>query len=256
MLHIHKLSDLTPRNVEIECVSILRQIRNSRRLPVPAEALREELDSLLITPTDLTIMKEALELIPPVKQQVTMLLQRKDALYETINLQRTVRMMEEISSPLQKNLHVAEAMQGWQQEAFIPDFTAILNQLPRLRTPAEKQQGNDALKLFFRRLLRTDDFRFAASDIIHEAQVTRMNDLDESLHKGFFFHVSLEEELKKMNFERIKLRISPPKLQEAENLHQQIKTIRRGVERAYEGNKRVMELAVLFYAYVKWAMGK
>ena len=64
----------------------------------------------------------------------------------------------------------------------------------------------------------------------------------------------MEEELKKLNFDRIRLRIAPEKLQEAEGIHEQIKVIRKGTERAYETNKRLVELSVILYAYVKWAM--
>ncbi|MDP3639630.1 MAG: hypothetical protein Q8R53_00305 [Nanoarchaeota archaeon] len=254
MLHIHKLGDLNQKNADIECFSLLRQVRGSKRLPLLPEQIHAELSPLLITSTDLTVMKQAAELITPIAGKVIALLQRKDFLYESINLERTLRILEEIAAPLQQNIKFAEGLQEWLQQSFTGEFTAVLNRIPTLRAPAEKQQSNEQLSLLFQRLLRNKDLRFSSQGLIHEAHTTRMNDLDESMVKGFFFHVSLEEELKKLNFDRIKLRLAPEKLQEAVEIHEQIKAVRKGIERAYETNKRLVELSVILYAYVKWAM--
>ena len=254
MLHIHKLGDLNQKNADIECVSLLRQVRGSKRLPLLPEQMHAELSPLLITGTDLTVMKQAAELIPSVAGKVSALLQRKDFLYESINLERTLKMMEEIAAPLQQNIAFAEGLQEWLQQSFAGEFTMVLNRIPGLRSPVDKQQSNEQLSLLFQRLLRSKDLRFASQGLIHEAHTARINDLDESMVKGFFFHITLEEELKKLNFDRIRLRLAPEKLQEAEGVHEQIKVVRKGIERAYETNKRLVELSVILYAYVKWAM--
>ncbi len=139
------------------------------------------------------------------------------------------------------------------QEVISSEFTGAVNTIPNLRSPAEKQQTNTIFQKLFSKILRNEQFSFAFQDIINEAHTSRIQQLDEGVEKGFLFHISLEEELTKASFEAIKNRIPPEKLQEVNEQHQHIKIIRKGVERAYESNKRLVNLAVVMYSYIRWA---
>ena len=79
-----------------------------------------------------------------------------------------------------------------------------------------------------------------------------MDGLIESLNKGFIFHFTLEEELQKRSFEQIKHRIPGNRLEEVEKIKRKVMAINNGVQRAYNFNRRMVDLAVYLYSYIKW----
>ncbi|MEW5896540.1 MAG: hypothetical protein AB1668_02510 [Nanoarchaeota archaeon] len=252
MLYIHKLSDLTPKSAELESVYLVRDIRNKRKFPLRPGDLDTELAEFLIAPSDLEAMKEAQASIFLVREFVKRIMQENNPLFEAVNMERTSGILDEISLPLQKNQQFAEKTSLW-QDVISSQFTGAVNSIPNLRTEAEKQQTNAIFQNLFSKILRNEQFGFAFQDIVNEAHTTRIQQLDEGMEKGFLFHISLEEELTKASFEAIKSRIPSEILQRVDDQHQHIKTIRRGIERAYGSNKRLVNLAVVMYSYIRWA---
>lgn len=123
--------------------------------------------------------------------------------------------------------------------------------MPKSRRHEDLIALDQKLSVIFEKILRNNDLYFNSNNIINEAQIEHMNSISKSMVNGFLFHFTLEEELRKANFESIKHRIPPTELLRIENLTQKILEIKKGVERAYENNMRMVNLAVILYSYIK-----
>ena len=128
----------------------------------------------------------------------------------------------------------------------------LLNIIPHLKTKDEKVAHNDRLNKPFQTILRNTEFTFRSNDIINEGHVNAIQGLHESMLKGFFFHYTLEEELKKLDFQGIKKRLPVAEIADVEEIEKNIENINKGVKRAYEVNMRMVNKAVVLYACVKW----
>ena len=192
-----------------------------------------------------------MELIEPTVEQIKALLHKESPLHETINLQRTVQLLNTIPSALENNLSYLQQVQVWQSTS-PAEMAVLLNKIPKLRTTEEKVRANQQVKDLFQFLLRNHEFIFHAQDMIHEGPVAQVNGLTESMEKGFFFHVSLEEEYKKVDFSAIKRRIPAQELERVEEVERSIKQIKKGLDAAYNANMRMVNLSVMLYSYVKW----
>ncbi len=252
MLYIHALHHLTTKTAEVESVYLIRDIKTKTPYPLKEAQMQEYFADFTISETDQQLMAQSASLVQPTIETVERLLRENNELHESVALQRTLQMLKNVPAAMQKNISYTEAIMYWQQAMFIPDLTAVFNSLPKLKTREEKIAGNDKLNVIFGKILRNTNFAFNGYDLVNEGQVSEMNALMESLNKGFLFHLSLEEELHKENFDNIKKRISQDKLQEIEELQKNIETIKRGVDRAYQCNMRMVNVALVMYAYVKW----
>ncbi len=250
MLYIHKLSDLNQRTADTESVYLIREMKQKLTFPFSAAALQEFLEEHNLSESDLTAMETSLQLVEPTIQKIDALLKEKQPLHELTNLQRSIQILSSVPSSLSKNLTYGKE-RFLEQKEFIEKFTNLLNAIPRLQTKEEKIAANEQISKMFETLLRNPEFGFKFADIIHEGHISNVGGLKESMAKGYLFHVTLEEELNKTDFSRIKLRIPPDKRQEVEQTEEDISTIYRGVQRAYELNKRMVNLAVMLYSLVK-----
>ena len=197
------------------------------------------------------LIEEAAKLLTPTTELVQSIMQDNDSIHEVVNIQRTLQILTELPGPLQINLNYINEMLAW-QEQFINIFVAVFNKIPYLKSKEEKVFYNGQVSDLFEKILRNKEFGFQDEDIISEAQISHIVGLNESLASGFLFHFTLEEELKKVDFETIKPRISQNRLQEDAVIRENVFKIRRGVERAYDINMRMVNLALVMYSYVKW----
>ncbi|MBI2669258.1 hypothetical protein HYX14_05435 [Candidatus Woesearchaeota archaeon] len=253
MLYIHKLNDLAPKTADVESVYLIRELKQKTPYPFTAERVGEYFSDFFWSDTDRLAMEQALVLIQPTIERVKQIAAEQNELHEPLNLQRAIQIIEEMLEPLQKNIAFAWEIQEW-QKSFSSTFVPLFNAIPKLKTQEEKISANEKVNGLFQRVLRNNDFAFNAQDIVNEGEVSHITGLSESLARGFFFHVSLEEELKKVDFETIKTRIPAEKLAETERVQQQLETIKRGIERAYAANMRMVNWGLVMYAYVKWMM--
>ncbi len=290
MLYVHKLSDLNMRLADIESIAFIREIKARMILPVSSQNIYEYLSSCLISEQDIEAAEEALAELNPALEQIKNLLDmseiasgtssfasakrkpaisehdqnntplalasgcfdRKDALYEPINLLRTLQMLQQIPAPLANNIQYLKEVLSMQAQ-LINESAPLLNAIPSLNTREEKAKADAALSGFFEKILRNREFFFRHQDIVYEAQTSIMSALEESMSKGYFFHVTLEEEMVKADFASIKLRIPAENLNEAEEIRQKLLRIKRGVDSAYNANMKMVTCAVLLYSCVKWA---
>ena len=253
MLYIHKLSDLSRKSAETESVMIIRDLRQRMGFPISVQKMEEYFGEFLISETDTTAMLQALALINPTLEKVKHLAAEEDAVHEPVNLQRTTQILSAIPNSLLATLEFSREIADFREE-FFKNASGLLNQVPRLRTNEEKKAVNEKISALFEKILRNKEFGFNYTDVVNESHVSNVNGLHESMLKGYFFHISLEEELKKASFEVIKERIPADKLQQVDEIAAHIATIKKGVERAYDINMRMVNSAIQLYSCVKWVM--
>lgn len=248
---MNSLSSLSLRTAEIEGIYIIRDLAHKARLPLSHQYLDQEFSPFFVSDTDKEILKAAAELIDPTVQDIIKLSAVKGNIYEPINLQRTINALKESYRPLVQNLKFAGDLQIWQKDC-LEEIAHILNSLPDLKTSEERIHFNQRLNEVFQTILRNSEFSFNSKDIINEMHIEHLRALAESLGKGFLFHVTLEEELKKEDFSEIKSRIPSEAVQAVDDIKKKIEEIKRGVDRAYDLNMRMVNWALLLYCYVKF----
>ncbi|MBN2053115.1 hypothetical protein JW756_06430 [Candidatus Woesearchaeota archaeon] len=257
MLYIHQLKDLTPKSADIEAVPLIREIKTRTPLPLREEHVRSYFELFFVSESELRSMIKAHELIPQAVQEVQALLHANDHDYEAVNLQRAITMLKEIPPFLLNNINYAREIGVWQSD-FVISFTKLFNQLPNIKHQPEefKKDINDELNNVFEKILRNNDMAFNYKDVVSEGQTSRIGDLSESMEKGFFFHVLLEEEIKKHSFEIIKHRIPGEKVRKVDSIRLKVEEIKKGVDAAYELNMRMINWALVIYGYIKWLTGR
>jgi hypothetical protein len=253
MLYIHTLKDLTVKSADIECTSLIREIKKGNKMPLDESQVEKQLSIFFVSKIDVEHMRKALDMIPETVNEIVALSKSGKNL-EAINLKRACSGLNEITAPLEKNMEYAIKLIAF-QETFIPKITDLLSQIPKLKTDAEKKSFDESMSLFFAKILRNKkDFAFAYSDIINEAHTARMNNLTESMVHGFFFHVPIEEYLKKQEGKDL-AKGQSSEAAAVDSINKQILLIKEGVDRAYDANTRMLNMAVVLYAYIKWIRG-
>jgi hypothetical protein len=251
MLYIHTLKDLNQKSADIEVTQLVRDLKKLHKLPLTSQALYNHLSEYFVSKTDIEAMNKALTLIPDTIKQIISL-SKSGGPYEAINLKRACQALEEMPLPLAANITYCQTVAEYQQP-MVAELTTLFNEIPKLKTDTDKKAQDKKITPHFEMILRNKAFSFNYSDIINEANTGRMKSLSESIEKGFFFHVKLEEHLKK---EDPKKQVSGDQKALLDSIVKNIASIREGVDRAYEHNMRMLTLAVYLYAYVRWLSGK
>lgn len=253
MLYIHQLKDLTPKSADIEVVPVIREIKTRTPYPLREENVKDYLELFYVSESEKRYMSRALEQIPSAIADIQALIASKDPDFELINLQRAITMLQEIPPFLLTNLNYARDVSEW-QEGFVAGFAPLFNIIPNLKNKGqeEKVAVNNKLNSIFEKLLRSNNLSFNYRDVVSEGQKSRMADLSESMSKGFFFKVLLQEEIKKQSFEMIRSRISTEKLRKADFIKIKIDDIKKGVDAAYDMNFRMINFSLVVYGYIKW----
>jgi hypothetical protein len=253
MLYIHQLKDLTPKSADIEVVPVIREIKTRTPYPLRGENVKDYLELFYVSESEKKYMGKALEQIPSAIADIQALENLKDPDYELVNLQRATAMLKEIPPFLLTNLNYARDIGDWQQ-GFVEGFASLFNIIPNLKNKGqeEKVAVNNKLNSIFEKILRSDNLSFNYRDVVSEGQKSRMADLSESMAKGFFFKVLLEEEIKKQSFELIRSRIPGEKLRKIDFIRMKIDDIKKGVDTAYDLNFRMINWALVVYGYIKW----
>jgi len=253
LLYIHTLPHLSPKMAELESVYLVRELKQKVKPPLSLTVAQEHFSEFLVSPTDKETIEQGLAAIEPAVQIAQQILGEQNSLHELINVQRTLQILQEMPQPLFGNLRFLEEISLWQEQG-INEFVVVLNTIPRCRTQDEKKACDARLSALFEKILRNNILVFRSHDIINEAQLAHINGLQEGMTKGYLFHISLEDELKKRSFEVLKQGLPAPEIERNEQLQIYVTSIKRAVERAYQANFRMVQWATLWYAYVKWAM--
>lgn len=259
MLYIHKLSDFNDKSADIESITIVRDLKGKIGFPVTQTYLERCFSDYFITENDIMLMENSLALIGPTRNMVEGFAASNNPFYEPVNLQRVLQIINSIPGDLSNSVAYAKEMFAYQRQ-IVFDLVPILNAIPSLRAQEDKISVNKTLNMYFDKILRhrepASDFDFRYLDIIHESHLSGLTGLEESMKKGFLFHITLEEELKKLDFFEIKSRIPPELLKNAEDLEKNIFAIRKGVEKAYLINMQMLNYAVMMYSCIKWVSSR
>lgn len=252
MYSITSLEQLGPKTLEIESVSLLREIRQKRTYPLTEESVANAFGPYFVKPETVSMMMDTNTEISQLHERLHALFLLGDPVFEQINLQRVAHILSEIPSNMKANLEYANQVNNSTAQ-FVTDAVSLLNSIPHLRTMDEKRAGNEKAKVMFGMLLRTPDCAsFRSSDIIHDGHLQHIRDLHRSLGQGYLFHVTLEEELRHVTFEKIRYRLSSERLAQAAEVAKSVERILHGVEAAYALNMGMIEWATVLYSYIKW----
>jgi hypothetical protein len=71
---------------------------------------------------------------------------------------------------------------------------------------------------------------------------------------GFFFHVPIEDYLNKHEGKDM-AKSQTAEVAAIDSINKKINVIKDGVDRAYDANMRMLNMAVVLYAYIKWVRG-
>jgi hypothetical protein len=255
MIYIHKLIDLNPKSADIESTLIIREIKKKIKT-LSEQQLQSDFSMFFMSETDHLAMDKALELVNPAIEEIKKIAEENNDLYEQLNLKRAVSVLLEMPEPLKKNIEYATEINRWKDE-LVRDLIYVLKSLPAAKTQQEKIDYNKRISDIMAKILRKQDaFAYNYQGIINEAEVEHITSLHTSMEQGSFFHFTLQEELKKLKFEQIRSRIPSQDLQRVEKIKNMVFDIKNGVDRAYENNMRMVNLAVIIYSYVKTVMGK
>lgn len=254
MLYIHKLSDLNVKSAEIESIQVVRSIRQHESSPTQ-ENLGSHLAGNFITEADVSVIEQAISLLQPTTARLNELLLSKNPVHESVNIVRSIQGLAQVSNNLSNSLNYARDMMSLQQ-GIVSGVAAVLNSVPFLRTAAEKSEANAALSRYFELILRSKDLSFNYREIISEGHTLLIRDLLESFRNGYLFHFTLEDEIKKANFDAIKPRIPARFLDESGQLASNIDVIKDGVDRAYDINLRMISQSIVLFSFIKWLMAK
>ncbi len=250
MIYIHSLNDLSPKSTEVEVVKVMRELKRNYPLPLTEEKLDSQLITYFMSDTDKFLMDKALDQINPVIYELKDLLDNGSETYSKVNIQRAINILDKLREALTKNILYSNNMIRYKGQT-IREFTYMINQNLKFKEE-ENANYNKKLSDIFERMLRHDgDFYFNAEEIVNEGEVQAITGLYEGMKKGYLFHVSLDEELKKLDFSIIKNKLSAEDLQKSELLTTKIEEIKRGIVRAYEHNMRMIEVAIILYSYIR-----
>ncbi|MBI2112127.1 hypothetical protein HYT52_01155 [Candidatus Woesearchaeota archaeon] len=255
MLYIHKLTDLNMRSAETESVYLLRDLKQKFTMPLGYPQFSEFLNDAHVSETDLAMISQALEVLPSTIAQLMMIYESNNQNLEMINVERSINILKALRGYLQSNLDYALTLRD-SLELNLKKLVSTLNIVPKAQSHEAKLALNTDISNVFEFLLRNQQFFFNCSDLVEEGALSSIKGLNESYMHGFLYHLGIEEELKKINANEIEAKV-PKEICEAINtIKKNVAMIKEASERAYNINKRIVDLSVFLYTFVKWANGK
>ena len=253
MLYIHMLKDLNLKSADIESMQIIRELKRSVLLPIEEKEIEKLTELFFASEADREAVNTAIALVLPAIEEIQQIASKENPIYEPINMKRAVNIIKESWPALIKNIEYIEKISE-EKRQLLAEFSQTLNLIPQLKTEQEKEEYNRKLNAVFENVLRSKEFRFNFQDIINEMHKENVSGLSKSMAEGYFFHIRLEEEIRKDRFEVIRKRVPPAELEQVEKIARMIDKIEKGVLAAHCYNLRMVELAVHLYAMVKMAL--
>ena len=253
MIFVHELRALNLKSADIESVPIIRALREKVRLPVTEEQVFSDFAEFMVKRSDLEIMEKTAEIIPQAMQEIIDLSKKSQNL-EQINLKRVYTNLQEIQTHLQANIQFVKLIFSWQFPA-TGRITGLINRMPSLKTKDDKMKFNSDVSPIFETILRNKNFNLAYGDIVYEAHREGIKTIIQSMEEGTFFHVEVDEQLKKTSFSVIRKRLQQDELEIFDSIAAKTAEIKKGVDTAYDINTRMIRFAVQLYSYMKWLDG-
>jgi len=253
LTYIYSLKDLNQKSAEIESTPIARDMRTKLKFPVTYEIMDMILSPYFISDKEWSLMNDCFDSISPLIKDISAVPLDKPLL-EPVNVQRAISMLSSIEPNLSNNIGYAIGLRQ-NKEKMLRDFVAALNMLRTQVHPYSLAEANKAFNDVFTSILRSDNFLFNAEGLVDEGQVKTIVSLHESMTLGYFFHKTLEDELKKLEFSKIKHKFPDDLVKQSDDFTKRIASIKSGFEAAYIHNMRMLEMALILYACLKVARG-
>ena len=253
MIFVHELKALNHKSADIESVPIIRGLRERVRLPMTEEQAFSDFAGFMVKPSDIQAMEKTAELLPAAMQEIVDL-SEKSQNAEQINLKRAYTNLQEIQKHLTVNLGFAKLVFSWQFPA-TGRITGLINKMPALKTREDKMKFSSEVSPIFETVLRNDKFCLMFMDMVHEAHIEGIKAVVQSTEEGTFFHVEVDEHLKKTSFSERRKRLQQDELARFDSIAAKVAEIKNGVDTAYDVNKRMIGFAVQLYSYMKWLGG-
>jgi len=255
MIYIHRLSDLNPKSAEIESTLLIRDLKRKAAFPFKPELFQESFATFFMSDTDQEVISGSIKLIEPAIEELKSMMEKNDETYESINIKRAVDLLSELPEPMKKNILFADDISHWRGQ-LVFDLTETLNAILKLTKKEDMAAHNEKLNEIFKKILRNDQMFFNSQGLVNEANIEHTDALASSMENGFLFHVLLEEEIKKIKFSIIRNRLPKSELDRVDRLKARILEIKKGVDRAYEHNIRMVQLAVIIYSFIRMTTQK
>jgi hypothetical protein len=249
-IYIHELQRLEPKAAEIESVRLVREIKRVNSYPITEQKLLAHLSKYFARQLDLDTMAYSISKLEPALKEISVF-NSSDTLLEPLNIKRSVGILKEVDTALKNNLQYGMQMMALQQ-VMIPELVKAMNSLHDSKNAGEMIACNDRFSNIFEAILRNDKFALRHDDLIFEAPRAHISDLTRMIPNGYFFHILLEEEIRKAHFDEWKSRLPKSMVAQSDRIGQYAIEIEKGVDAAYQMNMRMINLALLLYAYVKW----
>lgn len=253
MIYIHELKSLNPKSADIESVPIIRVIRESCRLPLSEESVRNIFSPFRIDEPEIGMMEKNVELTALAMEEI-MGFYKLSRNSEPINLKRVYTDLNEIQHRMKINIEFARKIIGWQDDS-MQQIALLINKAPSLKTREDRMNYQKEISPLFEAVLRHDRFTFRFFDIINEAHTMRMKDLIEGMNEGIFFHKGIIEHLKNADFSTMRTMLPKEEISAADSIAAKIAEIKKCVDVCYDFNRRMVGFAVHLYSYIKWAGG-
>jgi hypothetical protein len=252
MLYLHSPKDLNQKTADIESVQLMRDIKTKVKFPVTKEMLDFVAAPFFISDKEWAQMNDSLDAIQPLIMEIQSI--APQPFHEPVNMKRAANMLSAIEPNLGNNIAYAIGMRE-DKEAMLMELAEIFNGLRMSKDQAMLVDYNTRLGRIFETILLSTEFDYNTAAIINEGQINSIKTLHESMNQGYFFHKTLEEEMKKVDFSAIKYHFPQEAMKQADIMTDKIFSIKKGVDAAYNHNMRMMEFAVILFGCVKYAMG-
>ena len=127
--------------------------------------------------------------------------------YEAINLKRLLTIVDEIPAPLQRNYNDFKALSRV-QETLNDEVAMLVREIREARTQTElKEIGSKGYGLMSS--IANHDQNIQPELKINEAHKAHIADMASRFKEGYVYRRSIEQELKRVPFERLYARLSP-----------------------------------------------
>lgn len=262
MLYIHTLQDLNPKIAEIEIVPIIRNMKNSYKIPITFENFRDSVHSFDIAPEDIIQIKNSLEKIRLAMIKVIAL--ASDKTYEIENIRRAYSTLNNIYFAIEGNIKYTEDIAQWIKDNS-SEIVELLNKIPFDKTNQERVVRNNEISQVFKKMLRNNNFSFDHDDLVDESHVSKIKNLSESLKEGFLFRTQIQDFIKKNSlycdiykidiekFNRCTSSgLSEKSLNEVDEILKILEESTKGINVAFQSNMKVVNLSIYLLAFVRW----
>jgi len=237
--------------------NFLKQKTNDISCP-SLELLQEIFKDCMTTDEELLLSEKAEDVLGPTLEGINWLMddvKANPANYEAINIHRLKSTIEEIPPALEKNL--AEMKHVISVQYAVPVAVKWLIDSAKTAVSGEelKKIFNEGFQLLC--TLANDVQGELNPDLrINEAHQTHVDDMSQRFKKGYVYHWSIQDELKKVPFEEVFERLNQEQKDQFGKLSALLEALTTSVEMNYDFNWKQVALIRRVYSVMHECLGR